>query len=147
MGKQSEKTTANFKRLLRSMGKRITPQRMTLLRIIEEQGGHLDADEIHRLAREETPHLSLSTVYRALNLFKELGLVEELHLAEGHHHYESIGSGEHHHLICLGCGKVIEFECPFTDEMRQELAKQHDFEITRGRVDLMGYCAECRKGR
>jgi len=134
------------RKILRQAGKRITPQRLFILETMREAGGHLDADEIHRLARQKSPRLSLSTVYRTLAMLKEAGLVDELHLGEEHHHYEIRGDG-HHHLICQGCGKVVEFECPFSQELLRDLGEEHDFEITGIHLDLVGYCAECRQKR
>lgn len=132
--------------LLRERGNRVTPQRRAILRIIQEQGGHLSADEIHYLARKEVPRLSLSTVYRTLELLKDLDLVSELHLTGNHYRYE-VASGEHQHLVCLGCGRVIEFQCAHWAEMHQTLADQHGFKITGSRVELLGYCEECSKAR
>lgn len=129
---------------LRKAGKRITRQREIILDVIQERGGHLDAEEIYRLAKPKAPRLSLSTVYRTIKALKEVGLVEELHLGEEHHHYEIKEVG-HHHLICQGCGKVIEFECPFSGELRQGLSEEYGFEITGVHLDLMGYCTECRQ--
>ena len=132
------------RKILRQAEKRITPQRMLILETMREAGGHLHADEIYSLARRKAPRLSLSTVYRTLAMLKEAGLVDELHLGEEHHHYEIRGEG-HHHLICQGCGKVVEFECPFSQELLRDLGKEHDFEITGVRLDLTGYCAECQQ--
>ena len=132
--------------MLRRVGRRVTPQRVLILETMREAGGHLDADNIYRLARPKMPHLSLSTVYRTLTMLKEAGLVEELHLGEEHHHYEIKGEG-HHHLICRGCGEVVEFECPFSEQLLRELGEEHDFEITRICLDLIGYCAACWKKR
>ena len=134
------------RKILRQAGKRITPQRLLILETMREAGGHLDADEIYRLARQKAPRLSLSTVYRTLAMLKEAGLVDELHLGEEHHHYEIKGDG-HHHLICQGCGKVIEFECPFSQELLHALGEEYDFEIAGIHLDLVGYCAECRQKR
>jgi Fur family ferric uptake transcriptional regulator len=128
--------------LLRAEKRRMTSQRELLLGIIQERG-HLDADEIYRLAKRRNPRLSLSTVYRTLNLLKELGLVEELHLGEEHHHYEAKAEA-HHHLICLGCGKVIE--CRLTEDLR-ELGRRHGFTVVSAQVELVGYCSDCRKRR
>lgn len=134
--------------ILRQAGKRVTPQRLLILETIREGEGHLDADEIHRLAKRKSPRLSLSTVYRTINLLKEAGVIEEVHLGEEHHHYELRDEkGHHHHLICKGCGKVIEFDCPFDRELLDELSRQHGFQITRVHLDLLGYCAQCRSGK
>ncbi len=126
------------------VGKRITSQRSLLLELLREGGGHLDADELYQRAREKMPRLSLSTVYRSLRLFKELGLVDEHHLGEEHHHYEVRGVGEHCHLICLGCGKVIELQCPVTEQMREDIGREHGFQIAGTEIHLEGYCSGCR---
>ena len=128
-------------------GKRVTNQRALILEIIRRGRGHLDADEIYRRARNKRPRLSLSTVYRTLQALKELGLVEELHFDDAHHHYEVKSSTEHHHLACLGCGKVIEFEYPLSRYVKRNIAEARDFKIVDTEVRMMGYCSECRQGR
>ena len=128
-------------------GQRITHQRKLLLDLLRQSEGHLDADQLYRLAKEREPRLSLSTVYRTLRLFKELGLVEERHFIEDHHHYEAKGQAEHHHLVCLGCGMVVEFEHPLTDRMKERVSKQSGFEILGAEVYMEGYCERCRRGR
>lgn len=130
---------------LRSAGHRLTQQRSLLLQLIEEADGHLDADEIHRLARERDSRINLSTVYRTLALLKDLDLVTELHFDENHHHYESKSEREHYHLICSKCGKVIEFHSRVGESLHNVLARRHDFEITSTRIEVGGYCGDCRR--
>lgn len=130
-----------------STGQRVTRQRKLLLDLIRVQKGHLDADELYRIAREKNPRLSLSTVYRTLRLFKRLGLVEELHFEEEHHHYEGRPSREHYHLVCLQCGKVTEFENPLVSRLKSALSKEHHFKVTGGEIHLSGYCAQCSRGK
>jgi Fur family ferric uptake transcriptional regulator len=125
-------------------GKRTTSQRRLLLDLILQSEGHLDADELYRRAREQEPSISLSTVYRNLKLFKELDLVDELHFAEAHHHYEAKAPAQHHHLVCLGCGKVIEFTSPLTERMKSQIQRDNDFVITDTEVRMKGYCARCQ---
>ena len=126
-------------------GQRITSQRKLLLELLQQSEGHLDAEELYRLAKEREPRISLSTVYRNLSLFKKLGLIQERHFAEEHHHYETKGKKEHHHMICLGCGKVIEFESPLIHKLKTEMSRQAGFKITGSEVYLEGYCERCRK--
>lgn len=135
------------KKMLRRAGKRVTAQRMLVLETIREGGGHLDADEIYRRAKLQAPRLSLSTVYRTIATLKEAGAIEELHLGEEHHHYELRDAKGHHHLICQNCGKVVEFEWPFSEQLLQDLGKQYDFEIAEVHLDLVGCCAGCRQKR
>jgi Fur family ferric uptake transcriptional regulator len=132
---------------LRSEGKRITPQRSLLLRVIKESDGHLDADEIYRLAREKDPTISLSTVYRNLNILKELGLISELHLDQEHHHYELRDATDHYHLICSDCDRVIEFDSSLVGELMNQVSGEHQFLIERVHIDLVGLCAKCRAKR
>ena len=131
-------------RTLRAQGRRVTPQRRLVLRLLQEQGGHLSADELYRLACQRRPRISLSTVYRALDVFEGLELVRALHLEGEHHRYEIARDGEHHHMICLACGRVIEFECGHCAEMNRDLAERYGFDITGSRVQLLGYCTDCR---
>ncbi len=140
-----EEENTSAKGLLSSAGRRATSQRTMLLELIREAQQHLDAPELYRLARERDPRISLSTVYRTLSMLKEMGLINELHFAEEHHHYEVKPPAEHFHLVCLGCGRVIEFESPLTGQLKAELTARHDFEITSTAIDLGGYCSECRE--
>ncbi|MFO8102162.1 MAG: Fur family transcriptional regulator [Dehalococcoidia bacterium] len=129
----------------KSIGQRMTSQRKLLLDIIRHAKGHLDADEIYRLSREKDAHISLSTVYRNLNLLKEAGLVLERHLGEDHHYYELNVRPMHHHLVCVECGEVFEFKCEFTEQMKREVEKTSHFRITGVEVEMRGYCPKCQE--
>lgn len=135
------------RRALNTAGMRVTNQRALIMGIIRRGEGHLDADEIYRRAREKEPRLSLSTVYRTLQMLKKLGLVEELHFDESHHHYEVKPSAEHHHLVCLGCGRVIEFNHPLSRYVKGNVPEARDFDIAEVEVSVTGYCAKCRRSR
>ncbi len=133
------------RRALNITGLRVTSQRALILETIRQ--GHLDADEVYRRVREKQPRLSLSTVYRTLQTLKKLGLVEELHFDEAHHHYEIKPPAEHHHLVCLGCGKVVEFHNPLSRYIKRNVAEARDFEIISTELRLTGYCSKCRQRR
>ena len=123
----------------------MTNQRALIMQIIRQGEGHLDADEIYHRARKKHPRLSLSTVYRTLQTLKKLGLIEELHFDETHHHYEMKPSTEHHHLACIGCGLVVEFNHPLSRYIKKNIPKAKDFDITETEVRMAGYCAKCRR--
>ena len=137
----------DIRRTFNTAGLRVTSQRALVLEVIRKGKGHLDADEIYRRAREKEPRLSLSTVYRNLQTLKKLGLVEEVHFDEEHHHYEAKPSTEHHHLVCLGCGRIIEFEYPLARLVKRNVVKARDFDITGSEVRMTGYCPQCRQER
>ncbi len=136
------KSLERNRRALNVTGLRITSQRALILEIIRR--GHLDADEIYRQAREKQPRLSLSTVYRTLQVLKKLGLVEELHFDDTHHHYEVKPSSDHHHLVCLGCGQVIEFHYPLSRYVKRNVPEAKEFKVIETEVRMTGYCSKCR---
>jgi len=124
---------------------RSTEQRRIILRIIQQAGGHLDADDIYRQARQNLPVISLSTVYRNLQLFKDLGLIEEHQFDGIGRRYEGMPRSKHHHLVCLGCGRVLDFRCPSTESLKSRISKQEGFEVIDAEVRLVGYCPECQQ--
>ncbi len=133
--------------LLNTAGLRSTNQRSLILEIIRHGQGHLDADEVFRRARSRQPRISLSTVYRTLQKLKKLGLIEELHFDEAHHHYEIKPLTEHHHLVCRGCGRIIEFQYPISHLIKRKVPEAKDFEITGSDVQITGYCSACRQSK
>ena len=141
------KSLENSHRVLSVPGLRITNQRALILEIIHHGQGHLDADEVYRLARNKQPRLSLSTVYRTLRRFKDLGLIEEVHFDEAHHHYEVKPLAEHHHLLCLGCGRVIEFHYPLSRYVKRNVPEAKDFDVVETEIRMAGYCPVCRQDR
>jgi Fur family ferric uptake transcriptional regulator len=129
---------------LRAEGYRMTKQRDTLLDVIEHAEGHLDADGIYDLARRRDARISLSTVYRTLNLLKRHDLVDELHLSEEHHHYEpKTGGPQHFHLVCVDCGSVQEVSGGVIDRLRDELKQERGFEVSGVQLDVQGHCGRC----
>jgi len=126
---------------------RITNQRTLILEVIRQGQGHLDADEVYRRARQKQPRLSLSTVYRTLQALKKLGLVDEVHFDEDHHHYEVKPATEHHHLVCLGCGRVVEFQYPLARLVKKNVPEAKDFEIAGSEVRITGYCPACHRNK
>jgi Fur family ferric uptake transcriptional regulator len=142
---QSQKQVKSRPFALKKSGKRLTSQRALILEIIQKGKGHLDADEIYRRARAVQPRISLSTVYRTLRAFKEPGLIEELRFDDSHHHYEMKPTRKHHHLVCLGCGKVVEFQYPLARYLKRSVPQIKDFEIVGAELRLSGYCSQCRR--
>jgi len=128
-------------------GRPVTTQRSLLLELIRQADRHLDADELYRRARAKEPRISLATVYRNLKLFKELGLIAENNLGETHSHYEIKGTVEHHHLVCLGCGQVIEFGSPLIAKAVAKAQREKGFDITSVQLKLEGYCPKCKEKR
>ena len=127
-------------------GRPVTAQRKLLLSLIEKAGGHVSAKELYRRASRKNESISLATVYRTLQLFKELGLVEERRLGQLFCHYEAKDSTNHQHLVCKSCGRVIEFESPLLSKLVSELKREHDFKLTKIDLYMEGHCQKCDKG-
>ncbi len=132
-------------RYLKTMGRRMTPQRRLVVDILSQAEGHLDATDIYERGRRQDARLSLATVYRTLNILKEAGVVRELHLDDEHHHYELDHQDKHSHLICLSCGRVIEVDSTAFAEAAETIGQLYDFRIASAHVELTGYCADCRR--
>ena len=120
-----------------------TAQRRLLLELLGEADGHIDAKELYRRASARDESISPATVYRSLNLFKELGLIEERKLGQVRCYYEMKHSSEHQHMICQGCGKVLEFKKPLVKNLVDTIQREHDFKVTKAELYLEGYCLEC----
>ena len=128
----------------KKLNRRSTEQRELIRQILQHADEHLDADKIYEQARQKSPSISLSTVYRNLQLFKEVGLVEE-HQFGSRRYYEPAPQSKHHHLVCLGCGRVFEFKCPSTERLKSRISKEEGFKVMEAEVRLAGYCPECQE--
>jgi Fur family ferric uptake transcriptional regulator len=82
-----------------------------------------------------------------LELFRELGVVNQMDFSEGVSRYEYSDWEHHHHLVCLKCGTVIEFSNNELEAVELELAQKYDFEVIGHRMKLFGYCRQCRDKR
>jgi len=128
---------------LRKRGYRLTPQRHMILSVIQEADGHLNIDQILERVQERNPYVSLSTVYRTLELLRELGLVRENHLPGEQPHYETAESAAHHHLVCRRCRTVIHLEDTLLGNLHEQLQQQYTFHGLTLDMVAAGYCDAC----
>lgn len=128
---------------LRSSGQRLTPQRLLILELLLAHGGHTTADEIFAAAQERYPYLNISTVYRTLELLRDVGIVSETDLGDGKRHFALLSDDRHHHLICLHCGHVEEVDDEPFDALRVDLRSAHGFEARIDHLAIFGACRAC----
>ena len=121
----------------------LTTQRRLILEVLQEAQGPIDAKELYRRASARDEFISWATVYRSLNLFKQLGLIDERRLTKARCSYEIKQSLEHMHLVCQCCGKVIEFENSLVRKLVEVVRREHYFNVTKVDLYLEGYCAKC----
>ena len=121
---------------MRGGGYKTTPQRVAVLRALAEEQ-HQTLGEV----RARCPEVGLVTVYRALDLFGELGIVRRLDLGDGAR-YE-LAEDHHHHMICESCGDISEFEeCPLDQKLLP--VGRPGFEVHAHSIEVYGRCAGCR---
>jgi Fur family ferric uptake transcriptional regulator len=120
-----------------------TKQRQAILEIFLDASGHITSDEIYTRVRQQHPSIGFTTVYRTMKLLCEAGLANERHFDDGVTRYE-IEHEHHDHLVCLRCGKIIEFECAMIESTQLEIADRYRFRVLRHRHELYGHCEACR---
>lgn len=128
---------------LKGAGKRLTPQRRLVLDAVERLG-HATPDEVLAEARRHKPELSLSTVYRNLEVLEELGLVRHAHLTDRAPTYHSVGGHEHFHLVCRGCGEVLSVGPSLLAPLLEQLDAEFGFVPDVGHLTVFGSCRSCR---
>ena len=126
-------------------GRPVTAQRQLLLSLLKKAGGHITAKELYKRASRKNESISMATVYRTLQLFKELGLVEERRLGQVYCYYEVKGPTDHQHLVCRSCGQVMDFESPLIDKLVEELKQKRGFTLTKIDIYMEGYCQRCKE--
>ena len=124
----------------------LTTQRRLILEVLQEAQGPIDAKELYWRASARDQSISWATVYRSLNLFKQLGLIDERRLSKARCSYEIKQSLEHMHLVCQCCGKIIEFENSLIRKLVEVVRREHSFNVTKSDLYLEGYCAKCDRG-
>jgi Fur family ferric uptake transcriptional regulator len=109
------------------------------------EGRHLSAEEAHQKLRDRGEQVSLATVYRTLRLLSSMGLLRELELAEGGRRFELAGHDQrlHHHLVCVRCGRIEEFESPAVLEAAEAAADRHGFRLLEGVLNVRALCPAC----
>lgn len=127
-------------------GYKLTTQRRAVLDvIIENHEKHLNPEEIYDSVKMKYPEIGIATVYRTLQLLEKLNIIYRLNFDDGYNRYELNKSSEnHHHLICLECGKVTEVKLDLLEKLENEIEGENGFKIVDHNVKFFGYCADCQ---
>lgn len=134
-----------FRRYLRDHHQPVTRQRDLVAETILSSEDHLSVEGIQRRLRERGERIGIATVYRALDVLLESGLVKAHDFGEGFKRFESAGGqARHGHLLCVRCGKVLEFSNEQLERMLPIIADEHSFQHQRHRVEVFGVCHECQ---
>jgi len=130
--------------ILRENGHRLTPQRMLVIEALHNADRHISAEELYKQLRNRYPYANISTVYRTLELLKELNLVTEADLGEGRVRYHVAEKGHHHHLVCHSCGKIIDLEESLIHPLEHTLLQKYGFDADLRHLAISGECSRCR---
>ncbi|HQU35140.1 MAG: Peroxide operon regulator [Anaerolineales bacterium] len=129
---------------LRSLGYRITPQRMAILHVLCHSGKHLSPRDVYQKAKKDLPTLTEPTVYRTLDFLAKNGLARPTQAGKGRLRYE-MAKDEHHHLVCRVCGDEIEVEHELLESMYRKMESTSGYQRIDRHVTFFGVCPECLK--
>jgi Fur family peroxide stress response transcriptional regulator len=127
---------------LREEGFRITPQRVAILDYLLKTSDHPSAEYIHKIIQKKYPMVSLSTIYKTLDLLKEKKLVNEIEV-DGEARFDA-HTDAHINLVCMNCGKIDDVDEDSLNEIKNRAAKKSKYLILKGSFELFGYCTNCK---
>jgi Fur family transcriptional regulator, ferric uptake regulator len=135
-----------FRRYLRDHRLPVTRPRDFVAETVFLSDDHLSVDAIQRRLKERGVRVGTATVYRTLDVLVQSGLVRAHDFGEGYKRYEPMPAQAHHeHLVCVRCGRVVEFANERLERMLPVLADEHGFQHQRHRLEISGVCRECRQ--
>ena len=129
---------------IKQRGGRLTPQRMAVLKILSESKGHPSVEQIYDQIKVDFPTTSLATVYKTVNLLKEMDEVLELGFADDSNRYDGNRPYPHPHLICTQCGEICDLEVPALSKIVQQVSQEAGCQIVSHRLDFYGICSTCQ---
>ncbi|MFT6194932.1 MAG: Fur family ferric uptake transcriptional regulator [Cognaticolwellia sp.] len=136
---------------LKRAGLKITLPRIKILAILQNPNNqHISAEDVYKLLLGHNEEIGLATVYRVLNQFDDAGIVTRHHFEGGKSVFELSHKKHHDHLVCLSCGRVIEFEDDVIEQRQEDVAKLHKVKLTNHSLYLYGECEDevaCEKYR
>jgi len=134
-----------FARFLERRALRLTPARAAIAEAALSRAGHFPIEALVEDLRRRGIRGSKATVYRVLPLLTEAGILQEAVVRGDERSYESaVGRRHHDHLVCNGCGTVVEFEYPAIEILQREVAARHGFQLEGHHLQLAGRCPACR---
>jgi len=133
-----------FREFLTTKRLKLTKERNEILDEILDMKKHFDPEELFVRLKTKGSKVSRASVYRTIPLLIESGLLEEVERIDRHAHYERVSEDRHHdHMICIKCGKVIEFYSPTLEMLQDEICQKEKFKGIRHTLEILGYCEKC----
>jgi Fur family peroxide stress response transcriptional regulator len=131
---------------LRQAGKRITDQRTVICEYLAQTQSHPTPYQVYAELSAQYPEISRATVYNTLNILKDLGAIVEIGFGADHTRYDT-DTAPHINLICLRCHEISDFDepLPFGEVQRSLAARENSFLPLVMRIDVVGFCKNCRE--
>lgn len=129
---------------IRERGFRLTQQRMTILNVLYDAGGHLTPTEIFKHLRARLPSATEPTVYRNLDFLRDNGFIRATSSTNGRLEYEIV-THAHHHLTCKACGQEVEVDHAQLRPLFDQLEQATGFHLTDIHITFMGLCPHCKE--
>jgi Fur family ferric uptake transcriptional regulator len=143
----------DWHRKIRLLGHRITVGREVILNVLAGTAEHLSAEDIYIKVHSINPSVGLTTVYRTLELLVKIGMVSKFDFGDGRARFELTeepkGTRHHHHLVCTGCSRIVDYsdfineEIAILKRIEDNLSKKYNFKITNHLVQYYGLCPKC----
>ena len=134
-----------FKRSVSKIGLKNSIQKDYILKTLYFSTEHLTAEEIsNKIKQNYNVSIGIATVYRAMKFFSDLKLVNQLDIGDGAIRYELNTSEHHDHLICMSCGKIVEFTDDFIELNQIKIAEKNNFILKEHVMTIYGLCEDCQ---
>lgn len=128
---------------LKEAGLKVTSPRLKVLEVLKASPDqHVSAEELYKMMIEQDEEIGLATIYRVLNQFDDAGIVTRHHFEGGKSVFELSDKHHHDHLVCLKCGKVIEFEDEVIEERQLRVSEKYNIKLTHHSLYLYGECQD-----
>lgn len=131
-------------KILKKSGYKVTPQRLAVYNVLKNTKEHPSVDSIYNKLQPMFPTMSLATVYKSLEVFKSLGLVQEINVGEGSFRYDA-NAKQHPHIICLKCGRVDDVDHKDFFNLKEPVETKTGYKLIRQQLYFYGYCPKCKE--
>ena len=139
-----------IKKIFEDNNQKFTKQRELIFNILKNSSQkHLTPEELFSIVHKDHKQVGIATIYRTLNIFEELGIVNKQEFTDQAYTYELIDPTQDHHdhIICTSCGKILEDEFLSVDEVKKSLKDQYDFDLSYYSLRIYGICSDCKKNK
>ncbi len=142
--------TDEVRKIFEENNQKFTKQRELIFNVLKDSSEkHLTPEQLFSIVHQDHKQVGIATVYRTLNIFEELGIVNKQEFTDQAYTYEIINSDSdrHDHIICTSCGKILEDEFLSVDKVKSSLKKDYDFDLSYYSLRIYGICSDCQNNK